>query len=319
MVARPGQDARAFVVRSLDDVAADLLASGSRWGVHSVFQRALNLMSRTGELLGMVLAPACNAPATLVVTPAVTVAAPPPLTEGIAPGMTVCVTGRRVDIAGLLTLDVTTARRWTPAPIRPSLSPREIRVRLRAVVRISQNIAPTTGFAPLLGVAAGLPAAEDLPPLGACRPTDDLAVARARLLLPALVAAISATDWTAAHDAARAFSGLGPGLTPAGDDVLTGLALGLRALWGGLPLPLTHALQQAVIGRTTDLAAARVRHAVAGRPDEATHAVLAALLTAHGDAPDVAVRRLIDYGHSSGVDTLVGLVCGIRLGLDRPA
>ncbi len=138
---------------------------------------------------------------------------------------------------------------------------------------------------------------------------------RARPLLRGLVAAVAVSDWDAAHAAARSLSGLGPGLTPSGDDALAGLALGLRSAAGLLPAPLADALGRAVVGRTTDLAGARLRHAVDGRPDEATHAVLLALLTDAGPPMQIAVGSLLDYGHTSGADTLVGLLLGVRLGV----
>ncbi len=318
MVARPCQPARALVVRSLDDGAATLLASGHGWQVHSVFQRALNLVASDGALLGVVQAPACNAPATLVVSLAGSAEHTAPFTAYVAAGMPARLAGKVLDIAGLLTLDVTTARRWTPAAIRPTCPLADIRARLRRSVQIAQAVAPVSGFAPLLDAADGKPTPDaGVTAARAVSATaDSLCIAQARRLLPRLATAITAGDWTAVHDAARAFSGLGPGLTPAGDDLLAGLALGFRASRGHLSALLADALTRAVSERTTDLAVARVSHAVAGHPDESTHAVLAALLTGDGGPPDEAVRNLMDYGHSSGVDTLVGLVLGVRLGLD---
>jgi hypothetical protein len=129
-----------------------------------------------------------------------------------------------------------------------------------------------------------------------------------------LAAAIREGRWSEALSPARELSGLGPGLTPAGDDLLAGLALGLRAALACLPGPLASALDSAVEGRTTDLAIARVRHAVAGRADEAVHDLLMALMSGTGDGLDEATRAAVDYGHSSGADTLVGLFAGLALG-----
>jgi hypothetical protein len=68
-----------------------------------------------------------------------------------------------------------------------------------------------------------------------------------------------------------------------------------------------------VVGRTTDIAVARVRHAVDGRPDEAVHRLLTALLAADGSDLPGAVGSALDFGHSSGADTLLGLLVGLRL------
>ena len=58
-----------------------------------------------------------------------------------------------------------------------------------------------------------------------------------------------------------------------------------------------------------------MRHAVAGRPDEAVHRLLTALVDGPPDDLDAAVRAVIEYGHSSGADTLVGIDRGLRLGV----
>jgi hypothetical protein len=110
-------------------------------------------------------------------------------------------------------------------------------------------------------------------------------------------------------------SGLGPGLTPAGDDLLVGLALGLQAGLGTLPPELASRLLAAVEGRTNDLAQARVQHAVAGRADEAVHQLLTVLVDGPPDKLDTAVRAALAYGHSSGADTLVGVIVGLAVGV----
>ncbi|MFN8634980.1 MAG: DUF2877 domain-containing protein [Chloroflexota bacterium] len=133
-------------------------------------------------------------------------------------------------------------------------------------------------------------------------------------------AAIRSRDWAAVATDARALSGLGPGLTPSGDDALAGLALGLHAGLGQLPEVLAATLLAAVEGRTTDLAQARVRHAIANRPDQATHRLLAALVASQNDDDlTAAVRSSLAYGHSSGADTLLGLLVGLWLSLRLPA
>jgi hypothetical protein len=162
-------------------------------------------------------------------------------------------------------------------------------------------LAPSGGFSPLLSDSApGVP---------------DVTLLRASALIDNLDTAIRARRWKDAAAPARALSGLGSGLTPSGDDVLTGLALGIRAGLGTLPEPLAQALHAAVAGRTTDLAVARVRHAVAGRADEAVHRLLTVLVDGPADGLDLAVRAVVEYGHTSGADTLVGIDRGLRLGV----
>lgn len=295
---RPGAlrpDALTIQVRTLDTLACRQLDVGGPWRVQSVFARACNLMAPDGELLGIVAADAGNAPATLRLEP---LTPHWPLDHLIVPGLPASIHDGRLAIGSTLTLDLAGAQLWQPAVIRRSLEAPEIGLRIAEAASIGSRRAPAGG---LVAMLPGRPAS-----------SADPVVEQARTLLPGLLAAIRAEQWSDAAVAARSLSGLGPGLTPAGDDLLTGLALGLRAAHGKLPVGLSEAITGAVVGRTTDLAAARVRHAVAGSPDEYTHAVLAALVMDQSAASlPGAVRALLEYGHSSGADTLVGLLEGV--------
>ncbi|MBI4637597.1 MAG: DUF2877 domain-containing protein [Candidatus Rokubacteria bacterium] len=134
----------------------------------------------------------------------------------------------------------------------------------------------------------------------------------------ALARACGADDARAAAEAARALLGLGPGLTPSGDDYVGG-ALFARAVLGGA-------------GACDGAGWRRAAAAVLGRAREATHPISAALLgdlaDGEGHAPlhelttalaseaplEAAVeaaRRLTRIGHSSGWDMLAGFTAGI--------
>ena len=289
------------------------LDAGGPWTVHSVFAHACNLKANDGELLAVVEASGGNAPATLVLAES---GASQPLSEIIAPGEEARLDNRVLHIGRMLHLRLTDMEMWQPVPLVQALPAAEIERRLALTAVLAASIAPAGGLAPLLSEVLAL--ADGSPPQAERTPDSgrDLVVNHARQLLVTLTAAIRARHWSDTAAPARALSGLGPGLTPAGDDLLAGLALGLRASLGMMPPAFEAALASAVIGRTTDLAAARVRHAVAGHPDERTHQLLAALLMdATDDALPAAVRALLEYGHTSGADTLVGLLAGVSLGL----
>lgn len=300
MVARGSFPARPLRVRSWDVMARDLLAQHQTWSVHSVFGRAFNLVAPDGSLLGVVLAEGGDGPASVVldIKPEL-----PPLDQELEPGAVARAQRGLLLVADRLAVDLSTAALWDPAPIRLMLPIDEIAARIVHARSRAAALAPAGGFAPLLGDAATGP--------------PDLTLLRASALIDNLSTVIRARRWADVLAPARALSGLGPGLTPAGDDVLAGLALGIWAGLGTLPEPLADALHAAVEGRTTDLAVARVRHAVAGRPDEAVHRLLSALVDGQHSPDDLepAVRAVLDYGHSSGADTLVGIDRGLRLGV----
>jgi len=142
----------------------------------------------------------------------------------------------------------------------------------------------------------------------------DRAAPRAR----ALGAACAADDPTGALDAATDLLGLGPGLTPSGDDYVGG-AFFARAL-----LARSGACDGAAWARTAAAVLARARE----RTHPISAAVLGDMLEGCGHAPlhDLAraltagasravtlsaARRLVRIGHSSGWDMLAGFVAGV--------
>ncbi|MFE6963188.1 DUF2877 domain-containing protein [Streptomyces sp. NPDC057696] len=138
--------------------------------------------------------------------------------------------------------------------------------------------------------------AQTLPPPLAPRLTD-------------LIHALHADDAREVRRAARALIGLGPGLTPSGDDILCGVLLASRA-WGGPLAPLSEAVADAFL-RTPLLSAALLRHAVRGECVPQAHAFLRAL---SGDVPlEPALRELLAVGHHSGGDLARG-VLAVALG-----
>lgn len=104
---------------------------------------------------------------------------------------------------------------------------------------------------------------------------------------------------------AACLGGRGPGLTPAGDDVLAGALLAARARCGPAVEPELSAVAASV--RTAQPAAAFLAWAARGQCIEPAHAVLLAL--AAGDEPraHAAAARLVAVGASSGAALLAGL------------
>jgi len=102
--------------------------------------------------------------------------------------------------------------------------------------------------------------------------------------------------------------GLGPGLTPAGDDVLLGYLaadnhLGRDPAW-------TEAMHEAVranLGRTTRLSAQLLKNALARDYHESIQRVLAILCGLSTENLLSALRRLAQIGASSGESTIYGM------------
>lgn len=132
-----------------------------------------------------------------------------------------------------------------------------------------------------------------------------------------LLAALACTDFASARAHARSMIGLGPGLTPAGDDFLLGLfavlniprspcegwlagGAGLAAEAGDATNPISHAA---------------LAHAAQGRVRESIVDFIEGLLRGRGDGLAVALRRVLAIGATSGADIACGVLAGLELNL----
>jgi hypothetical protein len=117
---------------------------------------------------------------------------------------------------------------------------------------------------------------------------------------------------------AQRLIGLGPGLTPSGDDFLTGLLVTLN--WAspaaGAELDWISPFGRQVVelshGQTTAVSQHQLRFAAHGEADEVTlKAVVEMLWGECGES--ASVEALLEVGHSSGADTLSGICVAMEL------
>lgn len=129
--------------------------------------------------------------------------------------------------------------------------------------------------------------------------------------LGALRAALRRNDMTAALRASQRMIGLGPGLTPAGDDLLCGVLAGLTLLGHPQAVRIGAGILALAPGRTTDLSLALLRHATLGQVNSELGTVIQALAGTgrlHG-----ALERLFAVGHTSGIALGLGLSAAVDL------
>lgn len=107
--------------------------------------------------------------------------------------------------------------------------------------------------------------------------------------------------------------GLGPGLTPSGDDVLIGVLLALHATrqWT-CARAITRAIAKAAPLATTELSGACLRAAAEGLGCEVLHATIGALLVDDANALTRTLPALGTIGHTSGWDAFAGAVCVLQ-------
>lgn len=105
--------------------------------------------------------------------------------------------------------------------------------------------------------------------------------------------------------------GLGPGLTPAGDDALAGLLFIRRTLEGKEAEPAL--LQAAAAARTTEIAAAFLSWAARGQALAPAHDLLVAAAAGDRKACEAASASLARVGETSGADFALGLTWALEI------
>jgi len=114
------------------------------------------------------------------------------------------------------------------------------------------------------------------------------------------------------------FLGLGPGLTPSGDDFVLGYLLALNR-WGQVlfpgvqPAPLNQALSDLAARKTTALAASLIACAALGQADERLVRAFDGIFLGEPD-PETCANFLLRWGSSSGLDALAGFIMAHLIG-----
>jgi hypothetical protein len=188
-------------------------------------------------------------------------------------------------------LSVSAAAWWNPRPKLPSLRP----ALLPEGVRQLRNTLYGEGVPHSAFTLPGLPTGPGGP-------------------LAALRGAVRRADLEAALRTATRLIGLGPGLTPAGDDVMAGTVAGLVLLGHPAAERFAAGVYSLAAGRTTELSRALLRHAACGRVSGEYAAVLHGLVGERPLAP--AVATLLATGSTSGRAMALGLCTAIDL-VDR--
>ncbi|MBE7528302.1 MAG: DUF2877 domain-containing protein [Ardenticatenaceae bacterium] len=130
--------------------------------------------------------------------------------------------------------------------------------------------------------------------------------------LDLLLTGIAQGDTVVIQSGTAQLAGLGPGLTPAGDDVLMGVMLGLWATKAEATIrPLAEVMVATAVPRTTTLSAAGLRAAGRGEAGWLWHE-LSNRLSVTDNRWEETVAQILATGHSSGADALLGFLSVIR-------
>ncbi len=226
-------------------------------------------------------------------------------TLGLEAGQAAMLSRRLLSIpAAGLCVDLAGASRWEPRPRPGRTSPRELARRARRARALTVAEGNSPSLLPLLGVSdgAGLlpePARSAAPPAAV------------------LGTAAAGRDPDGVRRAAARLAGLGPGLTPAGDDYLAGFA----AAWvlaaaafgrrGPAAAEVPDALVRGAAPGASQLGLAWIAHAARGEVAEPMAGFLTALLGGAPQALAGSTRGVLGLGASSGTDWMVGALSGV--------
>lgn len=194
-----------------------------------------------------------------------------------------------------LRLSTQGAKRWrAPRTVRPARGPR-LAARIDALVDAASGCAPREGLG------------------GAIVGTNSPLLRHARPAMAALDRWLAAPRRATVPEQAHALIGLGPGLTPSGDDYLGGMLVALRSLGRAeIAAALWRWIAARLPGRTSAISGAHLAAAAAGEAHEALHDCLGALLAARVPHWSDRLEQLDRVGHCSGWDALAGALAVAR-------
>ena len=266
--------------------------------VEAVFERCLYL--RSGDDFVCIGEPDIgNGPITLIANPGSLA------TVRSVAGQAALVCNERITIANSVRFALDQSELWRPFdwPVCPPLD-RLTDTCAALALRVATD-APREGLARC--VIDECETAGSAPPLGR--------IARPRVaLLERWVSGLldgRSTSAIASREAVRGLIGLGPGLTPSGDDLLIGALSALDAVGESeAHAAMARAIIDVLPGLTTPLSAGFLRAAAAGHVGENLCKILSLIMT--GDI-DAAIALAGKVGHSSGWDMIAGILTTLRI------
>ena len=289
---------------SVAPAALAWLRSGLRGHILHVFDRAAYVIDDRGEMLLLAAPPVGMGPFTLQAD-----VRDRPLTESIS------IDEPAVVLQDCLCVGVISIRLDTAAPWRAAPDWERLRRRGASWFSALPGIRHVLRSHGRGGVFAGL-VADESGPRG--QTIDDRLARAARRAADDQLEALASDDEATLTRSACGLAGLGKGFTPSGDDFLMGT---MFALWATMPAEVARRRSRWLFGaaakRTTRASAAWLAAAARGEAAEPWHRLFASLVEDRIDDARAAAQRILQTGHTSGEDALIGLVGGVESLLTR--
>ncbi len=290
----------------MGSVAQRLLAASGRGRITAVFKGSFYVES-AGEL-------ACLGNRSLGLGPLNAVTDAPIDTDwsalGLRPGERCGSNGNAVYVGAKFVFALDDALLWMPPPCPGAWHGETICRSLERLERLSAARIPGEGLGSILLSRTG--GHRSAPVERAAR--DPVAGARAWIATAFRdhrSAATAETGWV------RRLAGLGPGLTPSGDDLLGGIMIALQGLgcWEAVDM-LWPAVSRCAAEAQNPISAAHLAAAAEGLGSAAVHALFHDLVRGTDGALADRLEAIARIGHTSGWDALAGVVTVLRAWLD---
>ncbi len=288
---------------SIGPIAAEILTEGRELEVVAVFERSFYLLAHDG-LVCIGAEDIGRGPINVTLRDADAVVWP---NAGVFPEAKGRAHADRLVIGETFVTSLSAAERWQPPPWA-AYDPDAAGKGLEALRALAAGRLPEAGLAPLVFAPDSK---------GARTPVARAAVSQVAVLRAGLPRALSAGTFDAeSRRSLTLLLGLGPGLTPSGDDLIGGILLALTALGRpDLRDALWHILAPELNDLTTEISAMHLSAAADGLGADAMHGIANAILAGDTHAVPGHLDRIARIGHCSGWDTLAGFTLTIGAAL----
>ena len=290
---------------SIGPIAAGILRHAHELDVIAVFERSFYLMAPHG-IVCVALDALGPGPINVLIAPA---PGAQPWTGGLPAETKAMTSAGKLTVGGAFTIDLAPAQPWAPPPW-PIVSAEALRRGLDELRRIAPPLLPGDGLAPLV---FGVPSKRTA--------TMEAAASLVADLVRTLPGDLATGVWSVeALRSATLLIGLGPGLTPSGDDLLGGMMLSLTAL--GLD-DMRDALWDAIGPELDDLtvpiSAMHLSAAADGLGAEVMHNMIGAIVAGESQRVGALLPAVAELGATSGWDALAGVAIVLEARRSRPS
>ena len=291
-------------IRVIGAAAQRALARGAAGRVIATFERSFYVATEAGTLACFGAAALGPGPLNVLIEAG---RAHAMVITRMVEGASVAVTETTVAV-GPVHFSLAGATAWEPVRVANAAA---TLARERTRLALAAATLPHTGLAPL-AKAAFL----DRAALGSARSTDPLLEAAFKPFaalagwLGDALALVLGQPLAPVPAVVATLIGLGPGLTPSGDDLIGGTLVVLREVGRPDIADALAAFALPLAERSTGaVSLAHLRAAAAGEAAAALHDFLAALARGSDEALAAALTNVGGVGHSSGLDALAGIAC----------